>query len=255
MAVLRGDWWAQDPTKHRPLLKNLGDIDSTDLSTGSVTENKIGEGAVTSGKLGTGAVTCTALADAHVTSGKLATSSVTCTALADAHVTSGKLATGAVTCTALADAHVTSGKLAAGAVTCTAIAAGHVLSQKASNNLVTRCVVVPVVGPVSSGAGLSSGTVVWRPSVAVVLDSWAHLAIETYENATGDIFALFGNAGTSIGQVTLGTTALAPGTVSTAGAINQANLAAGTNVLLTLTHSTCSNPGLSAIQINYITSG
>lgn len=186
MAVLRGDWWAQDPVAHRPVLKNLGDVDSTDLA----------DGAVTSGKLG------------------------------------------------------------ANAVTCSRISTGHVVSEHASVGLVTRSIICPLRGTVSSDPDISTGTVLWRPLVPVHVDRAQLLFTEAYVNATDDDLTLFGNAGTSMaGFVLTSATGYDAGTRLPSGVLTQRQLAACTDVLAKLSASTCSNPGQTAIQIDFSTTG
>lgn len=148
------------------------------------------------------------------------------------------------------------------AVTAAKVTDGIVSSEKATANLRRKSVLLYFDGTSSTeAAGVavveSTSLVAWRPAVNVSVTGVAHVALSLHGNATCDNFTLYGNAGTCIADVALKavSTGIVRGTRTASGAITQAALAAGTNVLVKLNTSTCSQPGKAAIQIDYETSG
>lgn len=152
---------------------------------------------------------------------------------------------------------VTTGDILDGAVTCSAIADGHVVSEKASANLMQRSVMLSIGNTVSSAGGFTSEYILWQPITPVVVNGISWLLVTPYENATGDVLTLFGNAGTSMSGIALtSATGYARGTrIAASAAIHQAALASGTDVVAKLEASTCSAPGHIAIQLDYYTTG
>ena len=173
----------------------------------------------------------------------------------------------------IASCAVTSGTIAAGAMTCGALAAGAVgataalgdaivTSEKASTNLRHNTVSLYFDGTTSTeAAGVavveSTALVAWRPRVTVNVLAIEHVALSLHGNATCDNFTLYGNAGTCIGDVALKavSTAVGRGTRTAGSAITQSALAAGTNVLVKLFTSTCSQPGKAAIIVHFESTG
>lgn len=157
-------------------------------------------------------------------------------------------------------ADVEQGDVASCAITASAIAAGIITSEKATGNLRARTVMLVVEKPTaSSSEGWSSAYVVWRPLTNVNIVRVQAINFGVYENATCDIYTVYGNAGTSISQISYkavaGSTALAAGTRTAGSAVNQAALAACTDVLITLTGSTCSMPSRLGLLIDYESTG
>ncbi len=151
-------------------------------------------------------------------------------------------------------------EIADGAVIAAKIAGGIVSSEKATANLRHNTIALYFDGTTSTeAAGVavveSTALVAWRPRVNVNVLAVTHVALSLHGNATCDNFTIYGNAGTCITDVALKavSTAVARGVRTAGGAITQAALAAGTNVLVKLFTSTCSQPGRGAILIDYET--
>lgn len=165
----------------------------------------------------------------------------------------------------VASCAVTCAALAAGAVAAAnKMADGIVTSEKATAALRHRTIAFTVQAPSSSeAAGIaaveSTSAVLWRPRTAVNVLQVTGFTRALYENATCDMFVLYGNNGTCIGQISLkavaGSTALATGTRTAGSAITQAALAAGTDVLLKHVTSTCSTPRPYEIVIDFESTG
>lgn len=160
----------------------------------------------------------------------------------------------------LASCAVQAGNIAAGGVSATGqVADGIITSEKATSLLRARSVTVIVEKPTaSSSGGWSSSYVVWRPLTAVNVLRVQGINLGVYENATCDILEVYGNAGTSISQISfkaVASTNIAAGTRTAGAAVNQAALAACTDVLIKLSGSTCSVPSRVAVAIDYESSG
>jgi len=170
--------------------------------------------------------------------------------LASCSVTTAKLADGSVESTKLADTSVDTSK----------IADLNVTSEKASTNLLTRSLIALVAESASSDGGVTSSYQLWRPLVPVTILRIQHIALTAYENATGDIFTIFGGAssvGSSMASVDFApvSTGIVAGTRTAASTLDVAGLAACTDLKIKLVSTTCSNPGQSAFQIDYVTTG
>ena len=147
--------------------------------------------------------------------------------------------------------------IAAGAVTCQAISTGHVVSEKASDNLVTRSLSALIAAATSSGGGWSTTYTIWRTLVPIQVQRFEMFAVERYQHATNDQLTLYGNAGTSIGDIRLNaiSTNLAAGTRVAGGNLNLVALPACTDITAKLAASTCAVPGAILVQIDYQTTG
>ena len=138
---------------------------------------------------------------------------------------------------------------------------GIVTSEKATARLRHNTIALYFDGTTSTeAAGVavveSTSLVAWRPRVAVNVLAVTHVALSLHGNATCDNFTLYGNAGTCITDVApkAVSTAIARGVRTAGGTITRAALAAGTDVFVKLFTSTCSQPGKSALLIDFETS-
>lgn len=169
-------------------------------------------------------------------------------------VEQGDFAACAIQAADVAGSAITSGKLAAGSVTCAALAAGHVISEKASANLRRREYTVIVDKPsASSSDGWTTTYVLWQPGIAVNVLSLEHYTLGVYGNATCDNWAFYKNASSSFGQVALNTlsTEVAAGTRTGVTLATCVAVAAGQDIVLKITGSTCSYPSRSALVFGY----
>lgn len=151
------------------------------------------------------------------------------------------------------------------AVTCAALGALVVSSEKASVNLVTRSYEVTIVPPEPSGL-LSGGTsiggwttayTVWRPLVPITVKRVQAYILDNYQHACNDSLTLYGNAGTSIGDIYFCglATAIAGGTRVAGGNLNLVALPGCTDVLVKWAVSTCSVAKAVTVQLDYQTTG
>lgn len=144
------------------------------------------------------------------------------------------------------------------------LAALSVTSEKASRNLVTRTFVVVMDPPEPSGllqggsslGGWSSAYTLWRAFVPVTIQRVQAFVLQSYQHACNDSLTLYGNAGTSIGDIYFcgQSTAIAGGTRVAGGNLNLVNLPACADIMLKYSASTCSIPVPIAIQLDYVTS-
>ncbi|MDR1207435.1 MAG: YadA C-terminal domain-containing protein [Rickettsiales bacterium] len=107
------------------------------LAANSVTEAKINDGAVTTAKINDGAVTNYKIADDSISETKIQGSAVTTDKLADNSVTEAKINDGAVTTAKIDNSAVTADKLAANSVTEAKINDGAVTTAKINDGAVT----------------------------------------------------------------------------------------------------------------------
>ena len=139
------------------------------------------------------------------------------------------------------------------------VADGIITSEKATGNLRARSITLVVDKPTaSSSEGWSSAYVVWRPLTPVNVLRVQGINLGVYENATCDILAVYGNAGTSISQISfkaVASTNIAAGTRTAGAAVNQAALAACTDMTVKLTGSTCSVPSRVLLLVDYEATG
>ena len=169
-----------------------------------------------------------------------------------------KARSGAVT------ADVEQDDVASCAISSGSIALGVVKSEHATSALRRKTHTIIFDGASSTEAGgvaavLTTAIAVWQPPTAIDIVGVDFFTLGRYQNATCDIFTLYGNAGTCIGQVSLkavaASTALLRGVRVALTGLNQTALAAGTNVLISANVSTCSEVGRTMFVIDYVTTG
>lgn len=112
-------------------------VESDDIISGAITEDKLGDGSVSTRAIQDGAVTTPKLADEAVTTPKIADDAVTNPKIADDAVSSDKIGDGEVKENNIGDGEVTTPKIKNGAVTTPKIADGAVTTPKISDKAVT----------------------------------------------------------------------------------------------------------------------
>ena len=169
-----------------------------------------------------------------------------------------KVKAGAVT------ADVEQDDVASCAVTSGSVALGAIKSEHATSGLRRKTHTIIFDGASSTEAGgvAAVGTTalaVWQTPVALSIVGVDFFTLARYQNATCDIFTLYGNAGTSIGQVSLkavaASTSLLRGVRVAATGLNMTALPAGADVLISANVSTCSEVGRTMFVIDYVTTG
>jgi len=130
-----------------------------------------------------------------------------------------------------------------------------ITSEKISAAPLTRSVIAVVGNPVSSDAGFTSCTQVWRPLVDVSVQRIQHISITAYVTASsGESITLFSD-GSSMASVTLTTGSLIAGTRTAASTLDTAYIAACTDLTAKYFSSTGAVPGIGAFQIDFTTTG
>jgi hypothetical protein len=95
-------------------------IDGGDLTTGSITANKIQAGAITANEI----------ASATITGDKLVAGTITATQIATDTITATQIASGTITATEIASGTITGDRMVAGTITATQLGAGSVTANK-----------------------------------------------------------------------------------------------------------------------------
>lgn len=136
-----------------------GSVTTDKLADGAVVEGKIGSGAVTATKLGASAVETAKIKDGAVTKDKIGTGAVETEKVADGAITSAKIGAGAVEAANVKDGAIIAAKLGAsavetdkikdGAVTAAKIGASAVETDKIKDSAVTKTKIAD--GAISEG--------------------------------------------------------------------------------------------------------
>jgi hypothetical protein len=114
-----------------------GAVITVTLANGSVTSEKILDGTITAVDLADGSVITIKIANGAVTTPKIADSAIVTVKLADNAVTSAKIADHAITTVKLADGSVTSAQILDGTITAADLGTGSVTSIKIADGTIT----------------------------------------------------------------------------------------------------------------------
>ena len=140
------------------------------------------------------------------------------------------------------------------------LSTGIVKSENLTTNPLTRSHAAPLIGrTASSSAGYSTGAsfTLWRPLVPLTIQRVQLFNNESWVLTTDTDFVVFRNSSSCVAGVTVVSTTLAAGARTAFAAVDNASIAACTDLTLKFAFSTCAEPSTPRgfVQFDYITTG